>query len=125
MTICRDCTLVPGGLKFSGVTNQLCLPSSTRDSASATGVAVTLAVSVFIGNSERKRSMSFVLTLSDPKRREEFLTSFHVDKAGGQSIDTRVMPVALDISNPGLHWIKLYSRQRELHRVPLEISFKV
>lgn len=124
MAVCRGVKPCPRGLTVSGVTNQLRLPALPPDSARVAEAPLTLAVSIFLGDDSRKKSVPFVLTVSDPKDREAFLHSFRVDKASRQKVDTRVMSVVLNVYNPGVHWLKLYSRQRELHRVPLEITFK-
>jgi hypothetical protein len=89
-----------------------------------TEAAVTLAISIFLSDDGRKKSVPFVLTVIDPRNREQLVDSFRVDKEDEQTMDTRVMTVALKVSEPGVYWLKLYSRQRELHRVPLDITFK-
>lgn len=68
--------------------------------------------------------MPFVLTVIDPGDGEKVLASFRVDKESRQTMDTRVVSVVIQVGEPGMHWLKLYSRQCELHRIPLDIIFK-
>lgn len=124
MAVCRGIRPGPHGLNISGVTNRLCLPPVPPDCTSDTEAAVTLAVSIFLGDDGRKKSVPFVLTVIDPQEREKVLHTFRVDKTSEQTIDTRVVSATLTVSGYGIHWIKLYSRQRELQRIPLEITFK-
>lgn len=124
MTVCRDISPGPHGLTISGVTNRVCLPAEPGDCAPGAEVPVTLAVSIFLGDDSRKKSVPFILTVTDPLNREKSLDSFRIEKASEQTVDTRIMSVILKASDPGVHWLKLYSRQRELHRVPLDITFK-
>lgn len=124
MAVCRGVKSGPHGLTISGVTNQLSLAAGAPDSTPLMEAAVTLVVSIFLGDDGRKKSVPFVLTVITPREGEKVVDSFRVDKESRQTIDTRVISVALQVSEPGMYWLKLYSRQRELHRIPLDIVFK-
>lgn len=124
IAVCRDVKPCPHGLIISGVTNRLCLSAASPDAAPEREAALTLAVSIFLGEDGRKKSVPFVLTVIDPRDREAFLSSFRIDKASQQTVDTQALSVILKVSDPGVYWLKLYSRQRELHRVPLDVTFK-
>ena len=123
MIPCSDCKGGSRGFRISDVSNQLLLSGKPGDFAPATEVSLTLAVSVFLMG-DRKRTMPLIVTVIDPQKREEALTSFHVELSVEHSVDTRVLSLAINMRGPGIHWIKLSSTQHELHRVPLDISFQ-
>ena len=123
MIPCSDCKGGTRGFRISDVSNRVLLSGKPGDFAPATEVNLTLAVSVFLMG-ERKRTMPLIVTVIDPQKREEALTSFHVRKSVEHSVDTRVLSLAIKMRGPGIHWIKLSSTRHELHRVPLEISFQ-
>ena len=75
-----------------------------------TEAAVTLAVSIFLGDDDRKKSVPFVLSVIDPRDGEQVLDSFRVDKEIRQRVETRVVSPVLQVGEPGMYWLKLYSR---------------
>lgn len=76
MTVCRNAKSGPHGLTLAGVSNQLRLPALLHDSTPVTEAVVTLAVSIFLGDDGRKKSVPFVLTVIEPQDGEKVLDMF-------------------------------------------------